>query len=387
MKKRNLFLKIGSFVLAALVIAVAAPILKSSAETAGITTDARAAMLMDFDTGTVIYENNATKRQPIASMVKIMTLLLSFEEADSGRLDYDADIVVSQNAASMGGSQAFLDANSSYKVNDLLQSIVVASANDSCVAMAEHISGSVEAFVEKMNEKAKSLGMENTHFVNCTGLPAEGQYCCAKDVAAMSRELFGHKKFFEYSGVWMYDFQHPGGRTTRLTNTNKLIRAYEGCDGGKTGFTNEAMSCLSATAKRGDTRLMSIVIGAADSKKRNAEVCKLLNYGFANYETKEIVKGGEKLPEVLQVRNGKTAEVEARFKNSYYCFDKKTNKSDYAVTYEMGEIAAPVRDGDTVGKVIVSKDGEAVGEVEIVACGDVEKMGYIDIVDDFIAKW
>lgn len=387
MKKKNLFLKIGTLALAVLVFALAAPVLKSSAETVGITTDSRAALLMDFDTGTVIYENNALNRQPIASMVKIMTLTLAFEEADDGRLDYDGEIIVSSNAAGMGGSQAFLDANTAYKVNDLLQSIVVASANDSCVAIAEHISGSVEAFVEKMNEKAAAMGMENTHFVNCTGLPAEGQYSCAKDVAVMSRELFSHKKFFEYSGIWMYDFQHPGGRTTRLTNTNKLIRAYEGCDGGKTGFTNEAMSCLSATAKRGNTRLMSVVVGAADSKKRNAEICKLFNYGFANYETKELIKGGQSLEETVNVRNGKTSAVEAAYKNSFYCFDKKTDKTEYTVNCEMDDVSAPIKSGDIIGRAVVTKGGETVGEVEIVAVNDVEKMGYIDIVDDFIAKW
>ncbi len=352
-----------------------------------LSTQARAAILLDYNTGTVIYESNELNRQPIASMVKIMTLLLAFEEADAGRLDYDAEISISENASGMGGSQAFLDAGSNYKVNELLQSIVVASANDSCVAIAEHLAGSVESFVDRMNARASELGMENTKFVNCTGLPAEGQYCCARDVATMARELFSHEKFFEYSGVWMYDFAHPSGRTTRLTNTNKLIRAYDGCDGGKTGFTNEAMSCLAATAKRGNTRLISVVVGAADSKKRNAEICKLFNYGFANYETKELVKAGEKIETPVSVGGGKTDSVDGIYAGSYFVFDKKNAASEYKISVMTDEVKAPVAEGDVIGKAIVTRGDEQVGEIDIISSASIEKKGYIDIVDDFISKW
>ena len=394
MKVKNLFLKVCAVALTALVCALAVPAVTAKAASAPASGSsvlkvdgARAAMLLDYDTGTVIYEQNSTERQPIASMVKIMTLLLAFEQADSGLLDYEEEVSVSQTASSMGGSQAFLDAGSSYKVNDLLQSIVVASANDSCVAIAEKIDGSVDAFVSRMNKRAAELGMENTCFVNCTGLPSSGQYSCAKDVAAMSRELFSHKKFFEYSGIWMYDFAHPGGRTTRLTNTNKLIKAYEGCDGGKTGFTNEAMSCLSATAKRGNTRLMSIVIGATDSKTRNAQICKLFNYGFAGYETKEVIKGGEKLSEPICVKGGKEKTVEAAYQSSVYMFGKKGSTSDYEITYEIPSATAPVAENDILGKAVVSVDGKSVGEASVVAVSKSDKMGYIDIVDEFIAEW
>lgn len=389
MNTKKILMKICAAIL--VVAAAAMPVgISRAAALAGenaLSSQARAAVLLDYNTGTVIYESNELNRQPIASMVKIMTLLLAFEEADAGRLDYNAEIAVSENASSMGGSQAFLDAGSNYKVNELLQSIVVASANDSCVAIAEHIAGSVEGFVERMNARASELGMENTKFVNCTGLPAEGQYCCAHDVAIMARELFSHEKFFEYSGVWMYDFAHPSGRTTRLTNTNKLIRAYEGCDGGKTGFTNEALSCLAATAKRGNTRLVSVVVGAADSKKRNAEICKLFNYGFANYETKELVKAGEKLETPVVVSGGKTDCVDGIYSKSYFVFDKKPAASEYKLSVLTDSVKAPVAEGDVIGKVVITRGDETVGEVEIAAAASIEKKGYIDIVDDFISKW
>ena len=235
------------------------------------------AVLVSADSGEVLFEHNADEKRPIASMVKIMTLLLCFENADSGKFSFDDMITVSQRAASMGGSQAFLDAGSAYMAEDLVKSIVIASANDSCVAMAEHIGGSVEGFVNLMNKRADELGMQDTVFVNCTGLPAAGQFSTAKDVSKMFRELIGHKKYFEYSGVWMEDFQHPGGRVTGLTNTNKLIRQYNGCDGGKTGYTSEAMHCLAATAKRGDMRLISVVVGLTKIKNFLITVLPIMN--------------------------------------------------------------------------------------------------------------
>ncbi|MCL2797950.1 MAG: D-alanyl-D-alanine carboxypeptidase, partial [Firmicutes bacterium] len=212
---------------------------------------ARSALLVDYHTGTVVYEYNPTQHLPIASMVKIMTLGIIFDEIEKGGISFDTDVTASANAGAMGGSQAFLDANATYKAGELIKSIIVASANDSCVAMAEHIAGSTEEFVTRMNDKAAALGMSDTHFVNCTGLPAPGAYSCARDVGTMTRELLRHDGFYQFSTVWMFDFVHPGGRFTSLSNTNKLLKGYAGCDGGKTGFTTEAMYCLSATAKRG----------------------------------------------------------------------------------------------------------------------------------------
>ena len=296
-------------------------------------------------------------------------------------------VCASENAASMGGSQAFLDAHSEYAAGELIKSIAVGSANDSCVAIAEHIAGSVEAFVARMNERATQLGMEDTRFVNCTGLPAAEQYCCARDAARMLQELIGHEKFFTYSKVWMFDFAHPSGRVTQLSNTNKLLRAYEGCDGGKTGFTNEAKYCLAATAKRGNTRLISVVCGAETSKIRNAQNAALFNYGFANYETKQVITAGVPLDTPQSVQGGKENSVLAVPASDAYMFVKKGEGKNVTFGTEMLALSAPVRKDEAIGILSAYADGEKVCEVKLVSDRTVEKSTYLDVVDEFIAKW
>ena len=349
--------------------------------------NAKAAIMMDSATGTIVYEKNAEEKLQIASMVKIMTLNLIFEEIEAGNLSYDDDVIASEYATGMGGSQAFLDANSQYKASELIKSIIVASANDSCVAMAEHISGSVPAFVDRMNAKAAELGMDKTYFVNCTGLPAPNQYSCAEDVSTMFCELIKHKGFFDFSKIWMFDFIHPSGRATQLSNTNKLVRFYEGCDGGKTGFTSEALSCLSATAVRGETRLVCVVMGAESSKVRNSEVSKLFNYGFANYETKKFVSGGECLEEAAAVKNGKQSEVRLVVKNDIVLFGKKGENRDCVIEKEIFDCSAPVRAGQKLGEIRVVRNGEVLGSADLLAESNIEAKGYMDIVDDMIEKW
>ena len=352
-----------------------------------IESKSRAALLIDGGTGTVIYEKNPEKRLQIASMVKIMTLNVIFDEIDVGNLSYDEMIVASDNAANMGGSQAFLDAGSEYKVSELIKSIIVASANDSCVAMAERISGSVPAFVERMNATATEYGMENTYFANCTGLPAPNQYSCACDVAKMTRELIKHKDFFEFAGVWMFDFVHPSGRVTSLSNTNKLVRFYNGCDGGKTGFTTEALSCLSATAKRGDTRLICVVIGAENSKIRNAEVSELFNYGFANFESLNVVTEGETIEKSIAVSGGKKDTICGIAKSNVSVFGKKGSMQNIEKELNFDKVFAPVRKGDKIGEICIMLNGEKVGTTDILAGEDVMTKNYRDYVDDIIKKW
>ncbi len=353
-----------------------------------LSVNARAYLLIDFDSGTEIMSNNKDKRLQIASMVKIMTLDIIFDAIENGKLNLDDYVNVSENAASMGGSQAFLDANSQYKAEDLIKSIIIASANDACVAMAEHICGSVDSFVYAMNEKAKELGMNNTNFVNCTGLPAPNEYSCAEDVVKMSLDMMKHERFFDYSGIWMYDLVHPSGRITGLTNTNKLSRFYEGCDGGKTGFTSEALSCLSATAKRDGLRLLCVVIGAPSSKERNAEVTKLFNYGFANYSNKKIVGFDDSGNITAHVLSGKVNTVKIKPSREAYVFGKKSQQStDYKTNYVVNDLTAPVKSGDVVGHVDVIKDGSVVDSVELVACEDVERMNYIDYVKKIAEMW
>lgn len=353
---------------------------------AEVTGTGKAAYLIDSGTGTVISEKNSSERLPIASMVKITTLLVAFEEIEKGKVGYIDDVVASEYAASMGGSQAFLDANSSYKMDELLKSIVVASANDSCVAVGEHLFGSADALIARMNEKAAELGLTDTAYVNCTGLPAPGQYSTAHDVAKLFSELIKHEKFFEYSGVWMYDFVHPSGRVTGLTNTNKLIRFYEGCDGGKTGYTSKAGSCLAATASRGGMRLIAVVIGANDSKLRNKEVSDLFNYGFANYAVKTIVNKGESFGTV-EVSNGKTKTVDALAANDYAMFGKKGENLDAECDVIIEKTAAPLAEGEIIGYVRILVGGEEVGRVNLVSSQEVLKRGFFDILNDTVSEW
>lgn len=359
---------------------------RASAEEIALAKTCKSALIVDCDTGSVVFEKNTKEHLPIASMVKIMTLSLAFDEIEKREIPLDTTVVASENAASMGGSQAFLDANGEYRLDELLKSIVVASANDSCVAVAEYLYGSVDAFVAEMNSRAAEWNMTDTAFVNCTGLPKEGGYSCAADVAVMFKKLTEHSKFFEYAGEWMYDFVHPDGRITQLTNTNKLIRYYDGCDGGKTGYTDAARSCITVTAKRGDTRLICVAVGAENSKTRNKEVSEMLNYGFANYETKYAVRAGDEIGE-YDVINGKVDTVKVVAESSGTVFAKRGDGGEITLEYLIDEIKAPIAAGDKVGEIVIKVNGEEHSRVSAVAAGDCGKRGYLDIVKDFIGEW
>lgn len=347
----------------------------------------KSAYMVDYATGTVLYSRNENERLPIASMVKIMTSLLTFESVDSGKIGLDDDVVVSQNAASMGGSQVFLDANTTHKVGDLLKTVIVASANDSCVALAEHISGSVEAFVARMNERATELGMENTVFKNCTGLPAAESFSSAKDVSIMFSQLVQHPKYFDYSQVWLEDYKHPDGRATTITNTNKLVKFYQGCDGGKTGFTSEAKFCLCATAKRNDMRVISVIIGADSSKVRNAAISASFDYAFANFSNKVMLKGGEKLDFEANVTSGKQSSVSIAAERDLTRFVGLDDKSKYDVRYEISDVKAPLKAGDKVGVARLLKDGVEIDSVNVVSLEDVQSRNLFDAILDIARNW
>ena len=350
--------------------------------------NAKSALLKDFHTGEILFSQNENEKLPIASMVKIMTLNLIFEDIASGKLDINQEIQVSTNAASMGGSQAFLDAGSSYTADELIKSIIVASANDSCVALAEHLSGSVEDFVVRMNEKAAALGMQNTSFVNCTGLPAENAYSTALDTAIMFNHLARFDKFFDYASVWMYDIAHPGGRTTTLTNTNKLVRFYNGCDGGKTGFTKEALSCLAATAKRGETRLIAVIVGAPEAKIRNAETSRLFNWGFSNFETKRLICADDEITERVKVERGKEECVGLKIESDLFKLVKRGTKLEFETKIVIEEsIKAPVKAGDIIGRIQILSGNEVIGETNLIAASSIEKASYLDIINKLIAGW
>ncbi len=370
---------LGVFLFIAIITAVLVPITACAENT--IVTTSREAILMSED-GQIIYESNATEKRPIASMTKIMTLLCVYDAIDNGKVTLEDNVIASSRAASMGGSQVFLDANASYKLENLIKSIVVCSANDSCVAVAEHVSGSVENFVEGMNAKAKELGLVATHFENCTGLPAVSQFSCAKDVAVMFANLIKHQHYFTCSRIWMEDFVHPSGRVTGMTNTNKLIRFYDGCDGGKTGYTSEAQHCLSATAKRGDTRIIAVVVGAPDSKTRFNEVSKMFNYAFANYESKVYVDKHSNIGEI-EVVGGKEKTAQIAATDKLVAFGSK-GSVDYTVEYEIdAKVKAPVKQGDIVGKAkLLDSSGAVVKEVPVAVQSNVEAKTYWDYIKD-----
>lgn len=349
--------------------------------------NAKAAYLMEYSTQTPIYTKAECERLPIASMCKIMTLLLSLEAIDAGVMDMREEITVSEKAASMGGSQVFLEANAKYSVHELIKSIVVCSANDSCVAMAERVCGSESVFVDKMNRRAAELGMSNTLFANCTGLPKQPQYSCAKDVAIMLKELLKHDEYYEFGKVWMDKFQHPQGRYTEISNTNKLVRFYDGCDGGKTGFTNEAGFCLAATAKRKDLRVISVVIGAESSDIRFGGVREMFDYTFANYENAIVYKAGEALEENGYVSNGKQKSLPFAPAEDITAFRKRGAKSDVLCKIELGKLKAPIQKGDCVGEMVVYVKNVENRRVPLIALENVDKAKLWDKIKEVALSW
>lgn len=343
---------------------------------------AKEAILVSED-GQVLAEHNATEHRPIASMTKIMTLLCVYDALDDNKISLDDQVCVSERAASMGGSQVFLEQGGTYTVNNLIKSVVVCSANDSCVALAEHVSGSVESFVKTMNEKCAELGLVDTHFDNCTGLPAVSQYSCAKDVSVMLRNLVKHPHYFSCSRIWMEDFAHPGGRVTGMTNTNKLVRFYQGCDGGKTGFTSEAGHCLAATAVRNGMRVFAVVVGATDSKTRFKEVSDMFNYAFANYEQKVYLADNDKVGDI-DVVGGKAKSAEVVSDGQLTFFGKKGQSACTVTVEQLDHIQAPVRKGDIIGTARLLRDGEEVASVKLVAACGVEAKSYLDYVKEIV---
>lgn len=348
----------------------------------------KAAYSVDYDSGTVIFSQNENERLPIASMCKIMTLLLIMESVDSGVLSTETDIPVSENASGMGGSQIFLECNAEYKASELIKGIVVASANDACVALAEYISGSESAFVCEMNKKAQELSMKNTVFVNCTGLPAVGQYSCAKDVVKMFTELIKHDLYFEFSNIWLDKISHPKDRYTEISNTNKLIRFYQGCDCGKTGYTSEAGHCLCASAKRNGMRVITAVISAPDSKTRFNDVSSTFNYAFANYQNKLVLDNAKPIDLPVFVENGKKDSVSAVAENSVYYFARKQDKIAVEICFVPKErVMAPIEKGDIVGELKIYNNGVLYKTVNVLASESVAKATYFDYLQKVIDRW
>ena len=347
---------------------------------------AKAGFVLEANSGKVLFAHHADEHLPIASMTKVATLGVIYDALAEGKITMDDLVMVSERASSMGGSQAFLDAGSEYPVRDLIQSIVVASANDSCVAMAEHISGSVENFVQRMNTFARDLGCQNTNFVNCTGLPTPGAYSCARDMAKMYQKIMQSPHYGDFNHVWMYDLKHPSGRITGLTNTNKLIRRYQGCLGGKTGYTNEAGHCLTVAAKRGDLQPIAVIIGASNSQTRFNEGSALLDYACQNFENKLIVDASKPIKTVT-LKNAVDESVAVYPARNYYHLTSKNQNGQLALALEIpDQVTAPVLKTNDVGKVLVTDNGKVVAEIPVRVQQDVAKANYWETVKKVIRR-
>jgi len=356
------------------------------ATTSGYT--AKALYLIDYNTGEVLFEKNSNQRMPIASIVKLMTILLTIENIEQEKLNLNENIIVSENAAGMGGSQVFLETGGEYSVGDLLKSVIVASANDASVALAERIAGNETLFVDLMNNKAAELGLSNTHYSNPTGLPASQQFSSAKDVAILLKEVSKHDIYHKYSRIWMDKITHLKDRVTELVNTNKLIRYFEGCEGGKTGSTSEAGYCLATSVKRGDMRLISVVLGAENGKLRFSESSKLLNYGFDNFCNKQLVSINDLIENNIKISGGKQNYIEVTPSDNIFVLSKKNTEDGYTIKCDfVAECKAPVLSGDIVGKLYVIKNGEVIKECDLISKTDVQKRNYIDNINDAIDNW
>ena len=344
--------------------------------------NAKSAILMEESTGNILYESNPDERLPIASVTKVMTMLLIMEAVDSGKISLDDMVTVSENAMSYGGSTMFLETGEQLTVNDMLKGIAVASANDGCVAMAEHLAGSESAFVDMMNEKAKELGMENTHFMNTNGLDEDDHYSSARDVAIMSRELMKHETIFNYTSIWMDTLR--GGKF-QIENTNKLIRFYDGANGLKTGSTSKALCCLSAAAKRNDMQLIAVVLGAPTSAERFASAKSLLDYGFANYAVNTQITAGDEVQKIA-VEKGVDKEVGVVAGDSCSTLVKKGQEDNITKEIKIDEtITAPIEAGQKIGTMTISRDGEVIADIDLNASSAVEKKGIGLIIKDFFA--
>lgn len=342
-----------------------------------LTPAAKSAVLMDVDTGTIIQEKNGDEKLPPASITKVMTMLLIMEAIDQGKIKWDDKVRTSEYAASMGGSQIFLEPGEEMSVKEMLKGIAMASGNDASVAMAEKIAGSEEVFVQMMNERAKQLGMLHTHFVNCNGLPAADHYSSANDIAIMSRALLQHPEITEFTGVYQDYLRKDSAKPFWLVNTNKLVRFYTGADGLKTGFTAEAKFCLSATAKRDGLRVIAVVLGEPNTKTRNAEVSKLFDYAFSQYMSFPLIKTGDSLGS-FKVSKGKTVNVPLTAKHPYSILMKKGDASA-GIRHELQlqpKLKAPIQAGQPIGKILVYKGDQLLKEFPLVSPVEVKKANW-----------
>ncbi|MFZ2463795.1 MAG: D-alanyl-D-alanine carboxypeptidase family protein [Caldibacillus thermoamylovorans] len=335
--------------------------------------NAKSAILIERDTGTVLFEKNSDEKLSPASMTKIMTMLLIMEALEDGKIQWNEKVRTSEYAASMGGSQVFLEEGEEMTVDELLRAISISSANDASVAMAERIAGSEKQFVKMMNQKAKELGLKDTKFQNATGLPAKNHYSSARDMAILAKELLKHEKITNYTSQYESYLREGTDKKFWLVNTNRLLKFYPGVDGLKTGFTKEAKYCLTATAKKGDMRVIAVVFGAPTSKERNKLITEMFDYAFSQYETKQFYAKGDELGKVT-VEKGQQRNIKIAAGESISLLTKKGEKMDDVKTsLKLNKhIQAPIKKGDEIGKIVLIKNGKVLSENSAIAAENVK---------------
>lgn len=350
-----------------------------------IEVEARSAILMEVSTGKIIYEKNSNEKFAPASVTKVMTMLLTMEHIDSGKIKFDDKVTVSENAKKMGGSSMLLDTGEVRTVEDLIKGIGIASGNDAAVAMAEYLGGSESNFVEMMNNRAKELGMVNTTFKNCTGLPVDGHISTAYDISIMSRELLKHPDILKYTSTYMETISEGRKTPIELVNHNKLVRFFQGCDGLKTGFTNEAKYCISATAVKDGVRVLSVIMGAPTYKIRNRDASMLMNYGFSKFESKKLCEKDSDIMEIPMNKKGDKFII-AKAKDNLVVTCPKGDGEKIESKIVLDESKTKFKEGENVGFCEYYLDGELIGVVELYSDRDMKKGNIIDNIKGLFTK-
>ena len=341
-----------------------------------LTNYSKSAILVEPTTNTIIYDLNKDERFAPASMTKLMTLLLIMEAVDSNKISLDDEVLISKNAADMGGSQVFLEANSKIDVEQLLKGIAIASGNDAAVAMAEYIAGTTDEFVKMMNNKVKELGLKNTHFVNVHGLDENDHYSSAYDMSQIAIELLKHEAILNYTSLYEDYLIKPDGSKTWLVNTNKLVRFYEGIDGLKTGYTSNAKYCLTATGKKNNIRFVSVVMGVDTSEHRSLDTSNMFNYAFANYKLNNIINRNDEIAEV-SVKRGLKEKVVLYAKEDVNDLIKQNEVKEYSYKIDKRTITAPINEGDVVGRLeVYDNNGNNIGIVDLIVKENIKKHNF-----------
>lgn len=344
-----------------------------------IETNAKSSVLIETNSKTVLSEQEKDVELPPASMTKMMTLLLVMEKLSEGKISLDDMVPISAYSSSMGGSQVYLEEGVSYKLETLLKSVAIASANDAAVALAEYVAGSKDEFIKLMNEKVKELGLKHTNFKNVHGLDEEGHYSSAYDMAMIGLELLNHPKILDYTKIYEDYVEHPNGNKTWIVNTNKLINYYEGVDGLKTGFTNNSGYCITVTAKRGNMRLISVVMGETDNKIRNQDIMSLLNYGFSNFKLETVVEPNANLGSI-NIKFGKKDKAKVIMARDAVDLVNISEENSYSYEVVKHDLKAPIKKGTVAGKVNIYANETKVNEIDLIIDEDINKAGFFTLL-------